>query len=141
MHMFRDRVEAKQRLAKKLALYADSKNTIVLGLPRGGVPIAFEIAQKLHLPLDILLVRKVEIPGQAELAMGAIATGGTRILDRVMIRQLGITEEELASAIADEEAELRRREQIYRRSPSSVLIRDLQVIVVDDGIEIGRASC
>jgi len=139
MHMFRDRVEAGQRLAKKLALYTDSKNTIVLGLPRGGVPVAFEIAQELHLPLDILLVRKVGVPGQSELAMGAIATGGTKILDRVMIRQLGITEEELTSAIADEEAELRRREQIYRRSPSSVLIRDLQVIVVDDGIATGSS--
>ena len=135
--MFRDRTEAGQLLAKKLAVYADRRDAIVLGLPRGGVPVAFEIAQELHLPLDILLVRKLGVPGQAELAMGAIAAGGIRILDQAMIRQLGITEEELASAIAEEEQELRRREQMYCSSKSRIPLNNLHVIVVDDGIATG----
>jgi putative phosphoribosyl transferase len=139
MYMFRDRAEAGQRLAEKLKPYADRKDAVVLGLPRGGVPVASEIAQELHLPLDILLVRKLGVPGQAELAMGAIATGGIRVLDRTMIRQLGITDEELASAIAEEEEELRRREQIYKGTRSSPAIRNLQVIVVDDGIATGSS--
>src|SRR5215469_18487878 len=121
--MFRDRSEAGQLLAGKLARYADSKETVVLALPRGGVPVAFEIARKLHLPLDILLVRKLGVPGQAELAMGAIAAGGIRILDRAMIRQLGITEEEVGSAIAEEEQEMRRREQTYKVSHSNIQLR------------------
>jgi putative phosphoribosyl transferase len=137
--MFRDRTEAGQLLARKLASYADRKDTIVLGLPRGGVPVAFEIAQELHLPMNILLVCKVGVPGQPELAMGAIAAGGVKILDRPMIRQLGITEEELASAIAEEEQELRRRELIYKDPLSSVAIGNLQVIVVDDGIATGSS--
>jgi len=135
--MFRDRSEAGQLLAGKLARYADSKETVVLALPRGGVPVAFEIARKLHLPLDILLVRKLGVPGQAELAMGAIAAGGIRVLDRVMIRQLGITEEELASAISEEEGELRRREEIYRNCRSSEMMSRQNAIVVDDGIATG----
>jgi putative phosphoribosyl transferase len=139
MYMFRDRAEAGQRLVEKLKSYSDRKDAVVLGLPRGGVPVAFEIVQELHLPLDILLVRKLGVPGQAELAMGAIAAGGIRILDRTMIRKLGITEEELTSAIAEEEDELRRREQIYKGTRSSLAIRNLQVIVVDDGIATGAS--
>jgi len=135
--MFRDRTEAGQLLAKKLTVYADRRDAIVLGLPRGGLPVAFEIAQELHLPLDILLVRKLGVPGQAELAMGAIAAGGIRILDRAMIRQLGITEEELASAIAEEEQELARREQMYCSPKSKIPLNNLHVIVVDDGIATG----
>src|SRR5215475_6573841 len=117
--MFRDRTEAGQLLAKKLIQYAGSENAIVLGLPRGGVPVAFEISRQLHRPLSILLVRKLGVPGQSELAMGAIAAGGIRILDRAMIRQLGITEEEVGSAIAEEEQEMRRREQTYKVSHSN----------------------
>src|ERR1700740_70815 len=112
--MFQDRSEAGRLLAKRLASYAGRSDAGVLGLPRGGVPVAFEIAQDLHLPLDILLVRKLGVPGQAELAMGAIAAGGIRVLDQAMIRQLGITDEELATTIKEEEEELQRREQTYR---------------------------
>jgi putative phosphoribosyl transferase len=137
--MFRDRTEAGQLLAKKLAAYAGRKDAIVLGLPRGGVPVAFEIAQELHLPLGILLVRKLGVPGQAELAMGAIAPGGIQILDHPMIRQLGITEHELASAIAEEEQELRRREQMYKSPHSRIAVNNLHVIVVDDGIATGSS--
>jgi len=137
--MFRNRSEAGQLLAKKLASYADRNDTIVLGLPRGGVPVAFEIAQELHLPLDTLLVRKLGVPGQSELAMGAIGPGGISILDHVMIRQLGITEEEVASTIREEEEELQRREQVYRNYRTGAAIRNLSVIVVDDGIATGAS--
>lgn len=136
--MFRDRTEAGQLLARKLVPYADRKDTIVLGLPRGGVPVAFEIAKELHLFMNILLVRKVGVPGQPELAMGAIAAGGIKILDRLMIRQLGITDEELGAAIAEEEQELQRRERMYN-AQSSVAIANLQIIVVDDGIATGSS--
>jgi putative phosphoribosyl transferase len=136
--MFRDRTETGQLLARKLASYADRKDTIVLGLPRGGVPVAFEIAKELHLPMNILLVRKVGVPGQPELAMGAIAAGGIKILDRLMIRQLGITEEELGAAITEEEQELQRRAQMYN-AQSSMAIANLQIIVVDDGIATGSS--
>lgn len=135
--MFRDRSEAGQLLARKLTHYGGSKDTAVLALPRGGVPVAFEIARQLHLPLDILLVRKLGAPTQPELAMGAIAAGGIHILDRVMIRQLGITEEELATSISEEAAELQRREQIYQSCRSNVTLSNQNVIVVDDGIATG----
>ena len=137
--MFRDRSEAGQLLAKKLASYADRNDTIVLGLPRGGVPVAFEIASELHLPLDILPVRKLGVPGQPELAMGAIGPGGIRIVDHVMIRQLGVTEDEVTDTIRDEEEELKRREQIFRNYRPPVVIKGLNVIVVDDGIATGSS--
>jgi putative phosphoribosyl transferase len=137
--MFHDRSDAGQRLAKKLTAYADRKDTIVLGLPRGGVPVAFEIAQELHLPLDVLLVRKLGVPGQTELAMGAIAMGGIKILDHALIGQLGIADQEVASTIAQEEEELRRREQAYRDQQFNRTFANLQVIVVDDGIATGSS--
>ncbi|QNI32950.1 phosphoribosyltransferase [Alloacidobacterium dinghuense] len=137
--MFQDRSEAGRLLAKKLASYADRSDAVVLGLPRGGVPVAFEIAREFHLPLDILLVRKLGVPGQSELAMGAIGTGGIRILDHVMIRQLGITENEVTSTIREEEEELQRREQIYKNYRGGLAMKDLSVIVVDDGIATGSS--
>ena len=137
--MFRDRTEAGQLLARKLAVYADRSDTIVLGLPRGGVPVAFQIASELHLPLDILLVRKLGVPGQEELAMGAIAAGGIKILDREMIRQLGITEQELTNAIFEQEQELQRREQLYKSLDSKIAVNGLNVILVDDGIATGSS--
>lgn len=135
--MFRDRSEAGHLLAGKLARYSGSKDTIVLALPRGGVPVAVEIARRLRLPLDILLVRKLGAPGQSELAMGAIAAGGIQILDRVIVRHLGITEEELAATIHEEEREMQRREQIYRHCRAGLTISGRSVIVVDDGIATG----
>jgi putative phosphoribosyl transferase len=135
--MFRDRTETGQLLARKLTSYADRKDTVVLALPRGGVPVAFEIARALHLPLDVLLVRKLGVPGQAELAMGAIGPGGIRVVDRSMVRQLGITEQELAVAIREEEEELRRREQIYQGCRPVAAALHERAIVVDDGIATG----
>ncbi len=137
--MFRDRSEAGLQLAQKLTKYAERKDAIVLGLPRGGVPVAFEIARELHLPLDVLLVRKLGVPGQAELAMGAIAAGGLTILDRVLIQQLGIPEEQVASRIAEEKGELHRREELYQKRHQWVSLADRCVIIVDDGIATGAS--
>lgn len=114
--MFRDRADAGRQLARKLTAYANRSDVLVLGIPRGGVPVAFEVAQALHAPLDILLVRKLGTPGQKELAMGAIASGGIQILNQELVADLGISEDQLAEVIAAQEAELHRREQLFRGS-------------------------
>jgi putative phosphoribosyl transferase len=137
--MFRNRTDAGQRLAQRLIGYANREDVIVLGLPRGGVPVAFEIARQLRVALDILLVRKVGAPGQPELAMGAIASGGITILDHQLIRQLNISEQEVALTVAREQEELQRREQLYKDVRRVREIRDRYVIVVDDGIATGAS--
>jgi putative phosphoribosyl transferase len=137
--MFRDRVDAGQQLARRLMDYAERDDVLVLGIPRGGVPVAFEVAQALHSPLDILLVRKLGAPGQRELAMGAIASGGIRILDQELIADLGVTEGQLAETIAEQEAELARREQLYRGVRPGISVRGKIVILVDDGIATGSS--
>lgn len=137
--MFHDRVDAGRQLAKKLAHYANRDDVLVLGVPRGGVVVAFEVAQALHAPLDILLVRKLGTPGQRELAMGAIASGGVRILNQDLISSLGITQEQLAETIRDQETELQRREQLYRGVRSGIPVKGKIVIVVDDGIATGAS--
>jgi putative phosphoribosyl transferase len=135
--MFRDRVDAGQQLAKTLLGYANREDVLVLGIPRGGVPVAFEVAQALHAPLDILLVRKLGTPGQRELAMGAIASGGIRVLNQQLVAELGITEEQIAERIAVQEAELHRREELYRGVRPGISVRGKIVILVDDGIATG----
>jgi putative phosphoribosyl transferase len=137
--MFQDRVEAGRQLATKLAAYADRDDVLVLAIPRGGVVVAFEVAQALNAPLDILLVRKLGVPGQRELAMGAIASGGVRILNRRLIEELGIPAEEVAETIAREGAELERREQVYRGVRPPVSIEGKIVILIDDGIATGSS--
>ena len=137
--MFRDRVDAGQQLAKKLAGYANREDVLILGIPRGGVPVAFEVAQALHAPLDILLVRKLGTPGQRELAMGAIASGGVRILNQQLIAELGVTEEQVADTIATQEAELQRREQLYRGVRPGISVQGKSAILVDDGIATGSS--
>ncbi len=137
--MFRDRVDAGKQLAKRLASYANRKDVLILGIPRGGVPVAFEVAQALHAPLDILLVRKLGTPGQRELAMGAIASGGVRILDQQLIASFGITEEQVAETIATQEAELQRREQMYRGVRPDISVQGKNAILVDDGIATGSS--
>jgi len=136
--MFRDRADAGERLGKMLLAYADCEDVTVLGLPRGGVPVAFEIARQLRAPLDVLLVRKVGAPGQAELAMGAIASGVT-ILDRQLISHLKIGEQQLASILAKEKEELLRREQLYSDVRRVAPIENRCVVVVDDGIATGAS--
>jgi putative phosphoribosyl transferase len=137
--MFHNRVDAGRQLARKLACYANREDVLVLGVPRGGVPVAFEVAQAIHAPLDVLLVRKLGVPGQRELAMGAIASGGARILNQRMIAECGVTEEQLAETIAIQEAELRRREELYRGVRPCIPIQGRTIILVDDGIATGSS--
>ena len=112
-------------------------NAIVLGLPRGGVPVAHEVARALALPLDVFIVRKLGVPGHEELAMGAIASGGVRVLNREAIENLRIPEAAIKDVTAVESAELARREELYRAGRPPLLLRDLQVILVDDGLATG----
>src|SRR4030081_2228386 len=108
--LFRDRREAGRLLAAKLAHYADRPDVLVLALPRGGVPVAFEVARALNVPLDVFVVRKLGVPGQEELAMGAIATGGVRVLNDDIVSYLGLSEEVIDRVAAKEKKELERRE-------------------------------
>jgi erythromycin esterase-like protein/predicted phosphoribosyltransferase len=134
---FRDRAEAGRLLAEQLRRYAGRENVIVLALPRGGVPVAFEVARALRAPLDVYVVRKLGVPGHEELALGAIATGGTRVLNKQAIESLGIPTEWIEAIDAKERRELERRERVYRgdRPPPDVAGRT--VILVDDGLATG----
>jgi len=135
--IYRDRTEAGQALAAKLAAHADRPDVLVLALPRGGVPVAFEVAQALHAPLDVFLVRKLGVPGREELAMGALATGGVRVLNEDVVAALGIAEPAIAAVIREEEQELQRREQLYRGDRPAPDVRGRTVILVDDGLATG----
>ena len=134
---YRDRREAGRRLADKLLEYANRPDVIVLALPRGGVPVAFEVAMALHAPMDVFIVRKLGLPDHEELAIGAIATGGVRILDERAIRAFGVSEAELAEVTAVETRELMRRERLYRGSQPPLDVRGRTVILVDDGLATG----
>jgi len=112
--LFRDRAEAGQQLAARLQRFADQPGLIVLGLPRGGVPVAAEVAKAFGAPLDVFIVRKLGVPGHRELAMGAIASGGIRVLNTEVIEMLGISERSIAAVVAEETAEMERREREYR---------------------------
>jgi putative phosphoribosyl transferase len=134
---FRDRKEAGKLLAAQLTAYANKQDVIVLALPRGGVPVGFEIAQALHVPLDVIVVRKLGVPGQEELAMGAIATGGLRILNKDVVQFLDISDEVIDGITAQEIQELERREHLYRGERLAYDISGCTVILVDDGIATG----
>src|SRR5258706_8794108 len=114
MRLYRDRSEAGQVLATRLMKYADRPDVLVLALPRGGVPVAFEVAQALHAPLDVFIVRKLGVPGHEELAMGAIASGGVRVLNDDVMRVLPIPHRVIDAVAERETAELQRRERLYR---------------------------
>lgn len=134
---YRDRREAGRRLADKLSDYAGRPDVVVLALPRGGVPVAYEIAKRLGAPLDVFLVRKLGVPGHEELAMGAVASGGLRVLNPEVVAQLAISAAEI-DAVADREIEeLDRRERLYRDGRAPPDIRGRTVIVVDDGLATG----
>jgi predicted phosphoribosyltransferase len=135
--LFRNRADAGRQLAMQLTGYAGQGGVLVLGLPRGGVPVAFEVAQKIHAPLDVLIVRKLGVPGHEELAMGAIATGGIRVLNEDIVRSLQIRERIIDAVIAAEEAELKRRERTYRGEKALWEIGGKTVILIDDGIATG----
>ncbi|MBF2050892.1 MAG: phosphoribosyltransferase [Leptolyngbya sp. IPPAS B-1204] len=131
---FHDRAEAGKLLAAKLANYANRSGALVLALPRGGVPVGFEIAQTLNLPLDICLVRKLGVPGQEELAMGAIAPDGIMVLNNDVLRSMKISRQALLEVASREKQELDRRMQAYRGDRPIPQIRDRLIILVDDGI-------
>ena len=137
---FRDRHEAGRFLASRLSSYADRRDVLVLALPRGGVPVGFEIARALHAPLDIFLVRKLGVPGHEELAMGALASGpagGVRVLNRSVIDQLGIPTAVIDRVAAEEGQELLRRERAYRGGHAMPSLRGRTIILVDDGLATG----
>ncbi|HEY9611368.1 phosphoribosyltransferase [Allocoleopsis sp.] len=134
---FRDRTEAGQLLAKKLTAYANRSDVVVLGLPRGGVSVAFEVAKVLKAPLDICLVRKLGVPGQEELAMGAIARGEVMVIDNDVVKWLGISRAVIARVAAREQQELKRRDRAYRGGRPIPNVQQRTVILVDDGIATG----
>jgi erythromycin esterase-like protein/predicted phosphoribosyltransferase len=134
---FRDRREAGRHLASKLAAYANRSDVLVLGLARGGVPVAYEVAHALAAPLDVFIVRKLGVPGYEELAMGAIATGGVRVLNNQLVERLGIPEYLIEVVAAREQEELRRRERLYRGGLPPLDARGRTVILVDDGLATG----
>jgi len=134
---FADRREAGRALATRLSEYAGRSDVIVLALPRGGVPVAFEVAQALGAPLDVFVVRKLGLPGQEEFAMGALARGGVRILDEETIRLAGVSAEELRWVTEFEQAELERRERRYRGDRPFPDLAGRTVILVDDGLATG----
>ena len=134
---FADRVEAGEELAGYLRRYAGRSDVIVLGLPRGGVPVAAVVAGALDAPLDVFTVRKLGVPGQHELAMGAIATGGARVLNHQLIAELGLRQADLDAVIAKEERELARRERVYRHRRPPLRVANRVVILVDDGLATG----
>jgi len=134
---FRDRAEAGRLLGAELASRNLPQDSIVLALPRGGVPVGFEVARALAAPLDVVVVRKLGVPWQPELAMGAIASGGVRILDERLILQEGIPPEEIENVAANEAQEVERRELLYRGDRPPLELRNRPVILVDDGLATG----
>ncbi len=136
--LFQDRREAGKKLGTALGKFAGT-DAVVLALPRGGVPVGFEVAQALHTPLDVFVVRKLGVPGQEELAMGAIASGGVRVLNRTIIEGLAIPPEQIDAVAAREEHELERRESTYRGARGPLDVQGRVAILVDDGVATGSS--
>jgi putative phosphoribosyl transferase len=139
MDKFKDRRDAGKKLAAELKAYAGRQDAIVLALPRGGVPVAFEVAVSLHLPLDVFIVRKLGTPGHQELAMGAIATGGVQVVNEDIVQDRQISVTDFAKVLKSEQEELLRREIKYRGSRPPLAILNKLVILVDDGIATGAS--
>lgn len=139
MHRFKNRLEAGALLAQRLSSYAGRSDALVLALPRGGVPVAFALTQALGLQLDILLVRKLGVPGHEEYAMGAIASGGWSVLHRDVLNSLGITMAAVEQVTRRESAELARREQLYRANRPPPVLQGRVIILVDDGLATGAS--
>jgi putative phosphoribosyl transferase len=135
--LFQNRRQAGQQLAASLEEYANRSDVLVLALPRGGVPVGYELAKALRVPLDVFVVRKLGVPGQEELAMGAIAPDGVRILNAEVVRHLGISEWVIAAVAAAEQKELERRNQLYRDARPAPAVEGRTVILVDDGLATG----
>src|ERR1700752_2248479 len=139
MALFRDRRDAGRKLAQKLTAYAGRTDVIVLALPRGGVPVAYEVALALHAPLDIFIVRKLGLPGHEELAVGAIASGGTRVLNEDIIGYLNISEAVIDAIAQRELQELERRERAYRGDRPPLDVGGRTIILIDDGLATGAS--
>jgi predicted phosphoribosyltransferase len=135
--IFQDRADAGQRLGEALGAYANRLDVLVLALPRGGVPVAAEVAKKLNLPVDVLVVRKLGVPFHRELGMGAIASGGVRIVNKEVVDALGISSDAIETVVRDEQHELERREKAYRGDVPPPKVEGKTVILVDDGIATG----
>ena len=135
--IYRDRSEAGKELATRLSVYKDRDDVLVLALPRGGVPVAFEVAQVLEAPLDVFLVRKLGVPGHEELAMGAIASGGVRVLNEEVVDYLQIRDDVIEGVATEELKELKRRERAYRGNRPEPDVRGKTVILIDDGLATG----
>lgn len=143
MRRYLDRSDAGRRLAGWLLVYRE-RDPVVLGLPRGGVPVAFEVAKALSAPLDVLVVRKLGVPSQPELAFGAIGEGGVRVLNDSVLRQVSVSDAEIAEVEAAQRTELQRRVQRYRGDRAPILLTGRVVVIVDDGFATGstaRAAC
>lgn len=137
MEQFVNRIEAGKLLAEKLLKYKKQKDVLVLALPRGGVPVGFQVAKKLEVPLDLFLVRKLGVPGQEELAMGAIATGGEIFFNKDLIHSIGISEFSIDAVIAKEKQILQHREKLYRQNRAPLNVNNKEIILVDDGVATG----
>lgn len=137
--IFQNRKDAGEKLAEQLASYADRKDVVVLAIPRGGVPVGAEVARALGVPLDIFIVRKLGVPGQEELAFGAIASGGVRVLNDDVVRMASITSGEIESVTEREKKELERRERVYRGGRAALEVKGKTVLLVDDGIATGSS--
>lgn len=136
---FQDRYDAGRQLAFKLVKYADMANAMVLALPRGGVPIGYEVATELHLPLDVFIVRKLGLPGHEELAMGAIATGGAKFLNERILTLAEVPPRTVELVIDREKHELERREEYYRQGRPPISVMGKTVLLVDDGLATGSS--
>ena len=139
MTRFEDRFDAGRFLARQLQHHTGNPNVVVLALPRGGVPVAFEIARAIDAPLDVFVVRKLGAPGYEELAMGAIATGGVRVFNEEVIQHLGVSQSWINATIREQEEELQRREHAYRGERPPAELRNRTVILVDDGLATGAS--
>ncbi len=139
MAIFKDREDAGRVLARDLADLQGREDLVVLALPRGGVPVGFEVARKLHAPLDVFIVRKLGVPGHEELAMGAIASGGVIVLNDEVVWRLNIPKQMIDTVIQEERRELERREQAYRDGRPPIDVRGKTAILVDDGLATGAS--
>lgn len=139
MPLFQDRADAGRQLAEKLTDYQGRRDVVVLGLPRGGIPVAYEVAKLLNASLDIFLVRKLGLPGHEELAMGAIASGGVRVLNKEVIDGLRIPDNVIDAVAEREQQELERRERAYRNERLALPLHDQVTILVDDGLATGAS--
>ena len=139
MTIFENRRDAGKQLAKELSEFKGQNDAIVLGLPRGGIPVAYEVAKALELPLDVFIVRKLSVPGQPELAMGAIASGDIKVMNESVVRNAGISDQQIEEVAHKEKEELKKREKAYRGARPDIDLQGKTVLIVDDGLATGAS--